>query len=176
MVLKQFILPVKHFKANLFFPIMTPLTHPITHPQEYRAGDTKRCEGGLIKVKKHVDFKINFRWFKAFFCFFSIKGAGAGWVGPDPERKIPLSIYFFETVPKEIWLFWLKTKTKSKILIDNFVVFSLGHVLENTSFQTPSVLLEPPVSHFRFCNLCTIAGGEWVPPVPLDWWFFMIIG
>ena len=52
MVLKHFILPEMHFKANLFFPIMTPLTHPTTHPQDYRGGGTKRGEGGLIKVKK----------------------------------------------------------------------------------------------------------------------------
>ena len=46
-----------------------------------------RGEGGLIKVKKQVDFKIHFKQFKAFldhlfFFFFSIKGAG--WVGPEP--------------------------------------------------------------------------------------------
>ena len=66
MVLKHFILPVEHFKANLFFPIMTPLTHPITHPRDCLDGDTKRGDVGLIKVKKQVDFKIHFRWFKAF--------------------------------------------------------------------------------------------------------------
>ena len=38
---------------------MTPQTHPTTHPQEYRGGDAKRVEGGLIKVKKQVDFKIH---------------------------------------------------------------------------------------------------------------------
>ena len=63
MVLKHFILPVDHFKANLFFSIMTPLTHPITHPRNCRDGDTKRGDVGLIKVKKQVDFKIHFRWF-----------------------------------------------------------------------------------------------------------------
>ena len=32
MVLKHFILPEEHFKANLFFPpLLPPLTHPITH-------------------------------------------------------------------------------------------------------------------------------------------------
>ena len=52
-----------------------------------RGGDTKTGEGGLIKVKKQVDFNIHFRWFKAFldhggfFCF-SIKGAGC--LGLDP--------------------------------------------------------------------------------------------
>ena len=62
---------------------MTPLTHPITHPRDCRDGDAKRGDVGLIKVKKQVDFKIHFRWFKAFLDhFFSIKGAG--WVGPDP--------------------------------------------------------------------------------------------
>ena len=65
MVLKHFVLPVEHFKAKLFFsPLWPPLTHPIT----------KRGDVGLIKVKKQVDFKIHFRWFKAFldhvFLFF----------------------------------------------------------------------------------------------------------
>ena len=41
MALKCFILPEKHFKA--------------------RGGDSERGEGGLIKVKKQVDLKINFR-------------------------------------------------------------------------------------------------------------------
>ena len=59
MVLKCFILPEKHFKTNLFFPIMTPLTHPTTHPRDYRGGNTKRGDVGLIKVKKQIDFKIN---------------------------------------------------------------------------------------------------------------------
>ena len=27
---------------------------------DYRGGDTKRGEGGLIKVKKQVDYKIHF--------------------------------------------------------------------------------------------------------------------
>ena len=80
MVLKCFILPEKH----LFFPILT-LTHPTTHPWDYHGGDTKRGEGGLIKVKKQVDFKIHFRGFKAFldhvlFYFFPLRG----WLGPDP--------------------------------------------------------------------------------------------
>ena len=61
MVLKCFILPEKHFKANLFFP---------------RNGDTKRGKGGLIKVNKQVDFKLILG------DFFFIKVAG--WVGPDP--------------------------------------------------------------------------------------------
>ena len=52
MVLKHFILPVEHFKANLFF--------------SHYDGGTKRGDVGLIKVKKQVDFKIHFRWFKAF--------------------------------------------------------------------------------------------------------------
>ena len=85
MVLKHFILPEEHFKANLFFSHYDPpLAHPITHPREGRNGDTKRGDGGLIKVKKQVDFKIPFRLFKAFLdqVFFSI--TGAGWVGPDP--------------------------------------------------------------------------------------------
>ena len=64
---------------------MTPLAHSITHPRNCRDGDTKMGDVGLIKVKKQVDFKIHFGWFKAFLdhiFFFSIKGAG--WVGPDP--------------------------------------------------------------------------------------------
>ena len=32
MVLKHFILPVEHFKANLFFPIMTPPNPPHHSP------------------------------------------------------------------------------------------------------------------------------------------------
>ena len=65
-VLKWFILPSKHFKANLFFlhyDLSPPplLTHPLGHP----GGDTKKGEGGLIKVKK-VDFKIHYRGFKEF--------------------------------------------------------------------------------------------------------------
>ena len=81
MVLKHFILPVDHFKTNLFFSNYDPpLTHPITLPRDCRGVD-------LIKVKKQVDFKVHFRWFQAFleyvgFFYFSIKGAG--WLGPDP--------------------------------------------------------------------------------------------
>ena len=72
----------------------------ITHPRDYRGGDTKRGEGGLIKVKKQVDFKIHFRWFKAFLdhvflFFFSIKGTG--WVGPDPMKN---SIFFWYFISK----------------------------------------------------------------------------
>ena len=59
MVLKHFILPEEHFKANLFFPIMTPLTHPTTHPWDYCGGDTKRGEGVLIKVGKKLILKFN---------------------------------------------------------------------------------------------------------------------
>ena len=74
MVSKHFILHDMHFKANLFMTPLTPLIHPTTHTWAYRGGDTKRGEGGLIKVKKQVDFKIHFRWFKAFldhvFVFF----------------------------------------------------------------------------------------------------------
>ena len=60
MVLKCSILPEKHFKANLFSSIMTALTHPRVSPLDYQVGDTDRGEGGLIKVKKQVDFKIHF--------------------------------------------------------------------------------------------------------------------
>ena len=66
MVLKHFILPAMHLKLTCFFPIMTPLTHPTTQPRDYQGGESKRGEWGLIKVKKQVDFKIYFRWFKAF--------------------------------------------------------------------------------------------------------------
>ena len=48
MVLKHFILPEEYFKANLFFPIMTPLTHPITHPRDCRDGDTKRGDVAFL--------------------------------------------------------------------------------------------------------------------------------
>ena len=48
---KHFIWPELNFKANLFLPIVTtPLTHPTTPLPDYRGGDTKRDEGGLIKV------------------------------------------------------------------------------------------------------------------------------
>ena len=30
---------------------MTPLTHPTSHTRDYQGGDTKRGEGGLIKIK-----------------------------------------------------------------------------------------------------------------------------
>ena len=40
MVLKHFTVTEKHFKANLLFPIMIPLTHPITHI----LGDLKHFE------------------------------------------------------------------------------------------------------------------------------------
>ena len=84
MVLKHFILPENHFKATWLWP---PLAHPITHPRDCQDGNTKRGDVGLIKVKKQVDLKIPFWWFKAFldhvvFICFSIKGAG--WLGPDP--------------------------------------------------------------------------------------------
>ena len=61
MVLKQFILPVEHFKANLFFSHYEPPHRPITQRRDCRDGDTKRSDVGLIKVTKQVDFKIHFR-------------------------------------------------------------------------------------------------------------------
>ena len=49
MVLKHFILPVDHFKANLLFPHYNPpLPYPITQPRDCRDGDTKR---GLSTLK-----------------------------------------------------------------------------------------------------------------------------
>ena len=48
-------------KQTCFSPIMTPLTHPTTHPLDYRVVDTEGGKGGLINVKKQVDFKIHFR-------------------------------------------------------------------------------------------------------------------
>ena len=54
---KHFILPEMQLKTILFFP--------------NKGEDTKRGEGGLIKVKKQVDFKI--RWlFKAFQTMFFV--------------------------------------------------------------------------------------------------------
>ena len=104
MVLKHFILPEKHFKTNFFFPIMIPLTQPTTHPRDYRGGDTVRGEGGLIKVKKQVDFRIHFRWFKAFLnhVFFPLRVL-AGRVGPLMENSIN---FFFWNRPL-LDLFWL---------------------------------------------------------------------
>ena len=37
------------------------LTHPTTQPRDYHGGDTKRGGGGLLKVKKQVDFKFHYR-------------------------------------------------------------------------------------------------------------------
>ena len=56
----------------------------IIHAQDCLDRDTKKGDVSLIKVKKQVDFKIHFRWFKAFLghVFFFIKGAGL--VGLDP--------------------------------------------------------------------------------------------
>ena len=59
MVLKHFILPEMHFKANMFFPIMTPLTRPTTHPRDNQDGESKTGEWGLIMVKKQVDFILD---------------------------------------------------------------------------------------------------------------------
>ena len=57
--LKHFILPVEHFKENLFFPhYAPPLTHPITHARDCQDGDTKRGDVGLIKVKKQVGAEL----------------------------------------------------------------------------------------------------------------------
>ena len=80
-LLKMLYFTWKAFKAKLFFTNMTPLTFPTTHPQDCRGGDTKRGEGGLIKVKKQVDFNIHFRLFKAFLdhVIFSLR-VQARWV------------------------------------------------------------------------------------------------
>ena len=69
MILKHFILTEMHFKANLFFSIMAPTIHP----WDYRDGDTKRGEEGLIKVKNKSNSK---------FIWGDLKDAG--WVGPGP--------------------------------------------------------------------------------------------
>ena len=44
MVSKHFIFPKMHFKANLFFPIMTPFTYPTTQPRDYQGGESKKGE------------------------------------------------------------------------------------------------------------------------------------
>ena len=76
-VLKYFVLPEMHFKANLFF---YHLTHPTTQPQNYRGGECKMGAWSLIKVKKQVDFKMHFRRFSIFRpCFFPLRVL-AGWV------------------------------------------------------------------------------------------------
>ena len=49
MVLNLFILPEMHFKANLFFPIMTPPPNPPHHSPR-----------GSHKGEKQVDIKIHF--------------------------------------------------------------------------------------------------------------------
>ena len=80
MVLRPIILPEKHLKANLFFPIMIPPNPPNHSPSGWRYQEGRK---GSQKGEKQVDFKIHFRWFKAFLDHvFSIKGAG--WVGPNP--------------------------------------------------------------------------------------------
>ena len=48
-------------KQTFFSPIMTPhptLTQPTTHPWDYLGGNTKRGEGGLIKVKNKLTLKF----------------------------------------------------------------------------------------------------------------------
>ena len=60
-----------------FFPQYDPPNPPHHSPLGLSG------EGGLLKVKKLVDFEIHFRLFQAFLDhIISIKGAG--WVGPDP--------------------------------------------------------------------------------------------
>ena len=66
MVLKHFILPKMNFKANLFFPILTPPNPPHHSASRLSGLGIQMGELGLIKVKKQVDFKICFRWFKEF--------------------------------------------------------------------------------------------------------------
>ena len=57
MVLKHFILPEEHFKANLSFSHYDPpLTHPTTHPWDYWGGDTKR--GETVKNKLTLKFVL----------------------------------------------------------------------------------------------------------------------
>ena len=58
-----------HLKQNIFCPPPPP-TDPTTHPWDYWGGDTKKGEGGLIKMIKHVDFKIYFRDLKHFWIMF----------------------------------------------------------------------------------------------------------
>ena len=94
-------------RQTCFSPLWPPITHPTTHPLDYRVGGTERREGALIMVKKQVDFKIHFRWFKAFldqllFYFFFIKGAG--WLDPDPKWKIPLTFFWNCPLTCHSWL------------------------------------------------------------------------
>ena len=60
MVLKHFILPEKHFKAKLIFPIMTPPNPPHHSTSGLSGWRYQEGDVGLIKVKKQVDFKIHF--------------------------------------------------------------------------------------------------------------------
>ena len=64
MVLKHFILPEMHFKAN-FFPIMTH-PNPPHHSASRLSGWGMGWMGSYKGKKKQVDFKSYFRWFKAF--------------------------------------------------------------------------------------------------------------
>ena len=67
MVWKCFILPEKQFKANLFVPHYDPpVTQPTTHPRDYWGGNTKRGEGGHIKVKNKLTLKFLLGDFKQF--------------------------------------------------------------------------------------------------------------
>ena len=103
MVLKLFILPEMHFKANFFSPLQPSLTHPTTQPRDYQDGGSKRAEWGLIEVKNQVDFKIHFKLFQAFLehvfflSFLPLRGCVAG-SGPLMEN----SIYFFLNYPLRI--------------------------------------------------------------------------
>ena len=53
-------------KQTYFFPIMTPPDPPHHSPSGRLGWGYQEGDVGLIKVKKQVDFKIHFRWFKAF--------------------------------------------------------------------------------------------------------------
>ena len=90
MVLKRFILPENHFKANLFFPIMTPPNPSHHSPSGLSEWGYQEGWGGLIKVKNQIDFKIHFRWFKSFLDHFFPLRVFAGWV-----QTLENSINFF---------------------------------------------------------------------------------
>ena len=84
-------------RSSFHPPLSTNPPPPPCVPLDGRrgGGDTKRGGGGLIIAKKQVDFKVRFRWFKAFldhvfFIFFYYGG-----LGRDPKWKIPLTFFLF---------------------------------------------------------------------------------
>ena len=89
----------------------------------------KRGEGGLIKVKKQVDFNIHFRWFKAFLDhFFSLKVL-AWWIIPLFFFKPPL----IKDKEYTHGLKWRKKKGYIEILFNMIELDKEGYIIETHS-------------------------------------------